>query len=110
MLFYPNAVLGITNIQKNESVSTQLIRADGAGVDFNSLRNAILSVELNTLIVSRIISVSVPTGKGKTNVNQIRVAFFDVNGQIILNATGAPWVIDTTPGVTIVCSRFQIFM
>ena len=61
-----------------------------------------LLVEIDYTLVSEIISIAIPNKDDATNVNQIELAFYGTDGKIILNSLGEPWIVETTPGKTIV--------
>lgn len=102
-MYYENYVLSITEIGTKLPISVISLQTDGTGVTFSAIQQPTLLVELNTTLVSQIISISIPTSNGATNVNQLEFAFYGIDGQIIRNSYNELWIVETTPGVTMVC-------
>ncbi|CAF4775672.1 unnamed protein product, partial [Rotaria socialis] len=100
VMYHENAVLSIKQIETNLAIPISSLRTDGTGVTFSNVKQPTLLVTLNSTAVSQIISISIPSVNGASNVNQIQLTFYGRNGQILLNSLGAPWIAETTPGVT----------
>jgi hypothetical protein len=102
-MYHDNLVLLIKEVETNRSISTLSLRTDTTGVTFSNNQQPTLLVEVNYTLVSHIISISVPNKNDSTNVNQIELVFFDIDGQVLQNSVGNDWIVETTPGVTTVC-------
>ncbi|CAF0819035.1 unnamed protein product, partial [Rotaria sordida] len=101
IMYHDDVVLSIKQIETKLTMSRLSLRSDTTGVTFPNTQQPTLSVKLNHTLVSQIISVAVPNNRGATNVNQIELTFFGTDGQVLRNSLGAKWVVETTPGVTI---------
>ena len=102
IMYQDGAVVSIKDIDTNKPVSVLSLRTDTDGVTFPDSQNPTLLVEIDPALVSEIISIAIPNKDGATNVNQIELTFFDAAGEVILNPAGEPWIVTTTPGITIV--------
>ena len=103
IMYRDNHILSIKDLDGNRQISVLSLRTDTTGVTFSKNQQPTILVEINYKLVAHIISISVPTTNGATNVNQIELAFYGTDGKIILNSYGEPWIVETTPGVTTVC-------
>jgi hypothetical protein len=101
-MYLNNVVLLIEEISTNLSIPIPSLRTDTTGVTFTNIQQPTLLVELNYTLISYIISISIPSNNGVTNVNQIELAFYGTDGQILRNSIGEPWIVETSPDVTIV--------
>jgi hypothetical protein len=102
-MYYDNAIVSIEQIETSLPISVSSLRTDTNGVTFTNAQQPTLLVEVDYTVVSYIISISIPLNNGGTNVNQIKVAFYGIDGQILQNSLGEDWIVETTPGVTTVC-------
>ena len=98
-----DVILSVTQVDSNISIPISSLRPNTGGITFTTSQRPTLLVELNYTLISRMISISVPTKNNATNVNQIELAFYGTDGQILRNSLNQPWIVETTPGVTTVC-------
>ena len=105
-IYHDEAIISIRQIETNRLISTLSLRTDATGVTFSDTKQPTLRIKLNHDLVSSIVSISVPNNNGVTNVNQIEVTFYDINGQILQNSVGEEWTVETIPGITTVCFIF----
>lgn len=101
-MYYENYVLSIIEVETKLPISVLSLQTDSTGVTFSNSQQPTLLVEVDTTLVNQIISISVPTANGATNVNQLEFAFYGLDGKVILNSYNEPWIVETTPGVTMV--------
>lgn len=101
-MYQDGAILAIKDVDANKPVSVASLRTDTEGVAFPESQNPTLLVEINYALVSEIISIAISNKDDATNVNQIELAFYGIDGKVILNSVGEPWIVETTPGKTIV--------
>ncbi|UJR36312.1 hypothetical protein I4U23_029040 [Adineta vaga] len=101
-MYYDNAILAIKQIETDVSIPMSSIRSDAPGFTSSGSAQPTFLVEVNAVIVSQIISISVPNKNGESNVNQIQVQFYDTNGEVVRKDNGEAWIVETIRGVTIV--------
>ena len=104
-MYQDNIVLSITEIEKNRSLSVSSLRSNTDGITLTDTSEPTLRVELDYTLASRIISIAIPNQNNKTYVNQIQVTFFGEDNQVLRNARGEKWIVETMFGVTKVCSK-----
>lgn len=102
IMYRDNYILSVKDVEGNRPISVASLRTDTTGVTFSNTQQPTILVEVNYNLVAHIISVSVPTTNDATNVNQIELAFYGIDGKIILNEGGNPWIVETSLGVTTV--------
>ena len=105
VMYQDNIVLSITEIEKNRSLSVSSLRSNTDGITLTDTSEPTLRVELDYTLASRIISIAIPNQNNKTYVNQIQVTFFGEDNQVLRNARGEKWIVETMFGVTKVCSK-----
>ena len=102
-MYQDNVVLSIKQQNSDVAIPIASLRTNASGISFGNVQQPTLSVQLNSALVSRVISISVGNQNSKTNVNQIELTFYDKNNAILQNSDGKNWVVQTTLGITKVC-------
>ena len=108
IMYYENHVLSITLLETNTPIPVLSMRTDTLGVSFLDVLEPTLLVVLNEELVIHVISISVRSVDDITIFNQIVFAFYGLDGNLLVNPIGEPWVVETTDGISTVRYRSRL--